>query len=117
MVAVLEKSMNNTAISILPVSPDSPYFPLVSGLIGVIIGGIITTYLGYLKTKAMIRWETKFNTYNAILGLKKGEPSTSIESKKRIRLAELLKALSKNQTARGHPNLKDGVCFGPRASG
>jgi hypothetical protein len=89
--------MNDTTTLILPISPNSPYFPLVSGLIGVILGGLITTYIGYLKTKAMMRWETKFNTYNAILGLEKGEPSTTMEGKRRIRLAELLKSLSKNE--------------------
>lgn len=70
---------------------------IISGLIGVIIGGIITTYLGYLKTKAMMKWETKSNTYNAILELEKGAPLDSTERKKQIRLAELLKALSINE--------------------
>lgn len=53
--------MNNTMALILP---SSPYFTLfsniLSGLIGIIIGGIITLYIEYAKTKAMMKWETKY---------------------------------------------------------
>lgn len=70
---------------------------LISGLIGVIIGSLISAYLGYAKTKAMIKWETKFNIYNAILDLENGMPLDAVDKKKRIRLAELLKALSSNK--------------------
>ena len=31
-------------------------------------------------------------------------------------MSQFVRAMGKNQTARGHPALKDGVCFGPRAS-
>jgi len=37
------------------------------GLIGVLIGGIITFYLNYAKTKAMMRWELKYNRLLAVL--------------------------------------------------
>ena len=30
-------------------------------------------------------------------------------------MSQFVRAMGKNQTARGHPALKDGVCFGPRA--
>jgi hypothetical protein len=92
--------MNSTTTLVWSISPNSPYFSLISGIIGVMIGAIITTYLGYIKTKAMMKWETKFNTYNAILELEGGTPLTSIQAKKRIRLAELLKALSRNEVIR-----------------
>ena len=99
--AVLEERMNNTTAMILSISPSSPYFilvsSLISGLIGVIIGSLITAYLGHIKTKAMMKWETKFNTYNAILELENGQPSDTRILKKRIRLAKLLKALSSNE--------------------
>ncbi len=70
---------------------------LISGLIGVIIGSLISAYLGYAKTKAMIRWERKFNIYNAILELENGMPLDVVGKKKQIRLAELLKAFSSNK--------------------
>ena len=44
-----------------------------------------------------MKWETKFNTYNAILELENGQPSDTRILKKRIRLAKLLKALSSNE--------------------
>ena len=70
---------------------------LISGLIGVIIGSLISAYLGYAKTKAMIKWETKFNIYNAILDLENGVALDVVDKKKQIRLAKLLKALSSNK--------------------
>ena len=70
---------------------------LISGLIGVIIGSLISAYLGYAKTKAMIKWETKFNIYNAILDLENGMALDVVDKKKQIRLAKLLKALSSNK--------------------
>lgn len=70
---------------------------LISGLIGVIIGSLISAYLGYAKTKAMIKWETKFNIYNAILDLENGMALDGVDKKKQVRLAKLLKALSSNE--------------------
>lgn len=92
--------MNETTASFLPISPNSPYFPLFSGLIGVILGGIITTYLEYAKTKAMMKWETKYNAYNAILELDKGRPGTALDKNQEIRFAKRLKALSRNEEIR-----------------
>lgn len=45
----------------------------------------------------MTKWETKFNTYNAILELENGRSSDTTVRDKRIRLAKLLKALSSNE--------------------
>jgi hypothetical protein len=74
-----------------------PYSTLFSGLIGVIVGGLITAYLGYAKTRAMLKWETKYNAYNAILEYDKGFPINSLDVKKQIRFAKRLKALSENK--------------------
>lgn len=96
--AVLEEGMNNTTALI---SSDSSYFTLLSsllsGLIGVVIGGFITFYLDYAKTKAMMKWETKYATYNAILELDKGRPLISAEKEQQYRLAKRLVSLSDDE--------------------
>jgi len=56
------------------------------------------------ETKAKMKWETKYNAYNAILALDKGRPLTTLEKDQEIRLAKRLKALSKKKEAKDIAN-------------
>lgn len=88
VVTDLEECMNsNTTILI----------SALIGLIGVLIGGIITFYLNYAKTKAMMRWELKYNIYVSLLEFDTGRPLNTNERDNLIRLANRLKSLSKNK--------------------
>ncbi|MDD4161664.1 MAG: hypothetical protein PHW87_04210 [Methanothrix sp.] len=69
----------------------------LAGAVGAIIGALFTFYLNYAKTKAMMKWETKYNAYNAILKFDKGLPIDSREKNQEIRFAKRLKALSKTR--------------------
>jgi len=81
----------------LGVQTTYPWTPVFAGLIGAIIGAILSFYLNYAKTKAMMKWETKYNAYNAILEFDKGRPINSAERKQEIRFAMRLKSLSENE--------------------
>jgi hypothetical protein len=72
----------------------------LTGLIGVIVGAIITFILNYAKTKAMMRWEMKYTIYTSILELDKGRPLNTMERDHQIRLANRLKSLSRNKEAK-----------------
>jgi len=67
------------------------------GLASAIIGSLFTYHLNYAKTKAMMKWEMKFNAYNAILELDKGRPGTLLDKNQEIRFAMRLKALSQDE--------------------
>lgn len=88
-------------ISNLGTQSGYPLIAVLSGLIGAILGAFITFYLNYTKTKAMMKWEMKFNAYNAILELDKGYPTNSIDKKREIRFAKRLRALSENEEIKG----------------
>lgn len=47
-----------------------------------------------------MKWETKYNAYNAILELDKGRPGTALDKNQEIRFAKRLKALSRNEEIR-----------------
>ncbi len=93
--------MNNATDAISPIFLNSQnLITLFSGLIGAMLGGLITAYLEYAKTKAMMKWETKYTAYNAILEFDKGHPLNSSDGKKQIRFAKRLKALSESKEIR-----------------
>jgi hypothetical protein len=74
-----------------------PLITALAGLIGAIFGAFITFYLNYAKTKAMMKWEMKFNAYNAIPEFDKGYPINSKYKMQEIRFAKRLKAISENE--------------------
>jgi len=66
--------------------------------LGAIIGALVAFYLNYLKTKAMMRWEMKYNIYNAILKFDTGEPIRgNVDKAQYIRFIKRLKYLSKSK--------------------
>jgi hypothetical protein len=84
-------------ISNLGAQSMNPLITALVGMIGAIIGALFTFYLNYAKTKAMMKWETKYNAYNAILGFDKGHPLNTTDKNQEIRFAKRLKALSKDK--------------------
>lgn len=81
-------------ISSLGAQSINPLITVLASVAGAIIGALVTYYLNYAKTKAMMKWKPKYDVYNAILELDKGRPGDCNEKDQEIRLAKRLKFLS-----------------------